>query len=384
MPDPAADLPSHGAHALHHHQKHHRKADLAPQPKPAEPAQKQRRKADQRNRDRQKRLGDPGMRLEQQLPGLCRRFGKHLGAGPDQLRGQKLRHAAAVADRPGQERTQIIGEIGKPRDRDALILAVQRLRHAVEHDQLGPRISPHEQRLAGGVGGAFVGLARILQEQAAQLARGVDLVDIEGDALARMGKDAVGQKPRRDVLGQGGAFADHGRAAHRHQNMHQYGHHQCHHQPEYRHRPRHAKRRKPGRLHHHKLAFHRQLVGDIDRRHKPRDRQNQLDHIGQRQQREFHENHRRLAIAHQLVKQHHRPVDPVDTDQNKGEKAEMHKHLRRQVAVESWHCPLAPVLACPDASGNPGRGKLISGHFPDHGLALGDAAPSAATPNWSL
>ena len=365
-------LPGNRGNALHHDQQADGKADLAPQAKPAEAAQQQGGKADQRHGDRQQGLGQTAVRLKPQGGRGGLRLGQNRGVGPQQIARHQFGDAAAMADRPGQHRPQIIGEIGEPGDRDALAGGVQRLGHAVEHDQLRPRIAPHEQGLAGGECGAFTRLAGIAQEQAAQLAGGVDLVDVEGDALAGMGELAIGQKARGDVFRQGGALGNHRAAAERHQHMDQRRHHQRHHHPEQRHRPRHAKGRKAGRLHDHQFAFHRQLVGDIDCGDKARDRQHQLDHVGQRQQGEFDEHHGGLAIAHQLVKQHHGAVDPVDPHQNKGEKAEVHKQLRQKISVESWHWPGVPHESWPDASRISGRGKLISGHSPPRGLALAD------------
>jgi hypothetical protein len=85
-----------------------------------------------------------------------------------------------------------------------------------------------------------------------------------------------------------------------------------------------------------------QLVGDIDTGHKSRDGQHQLDDIRQGQHRNFDKNQQRLAVTHQLIKQDHRPVDPIDPDQDQGEKTEMRQQLRQKVSVESWHAPVAP------------------------------------------
>jgi hypothetical protein len=47
----------------------------------------------------------------------------------------------------------------------------------------------------------------------------------------------------------------------------------------------------------------------------------------QRQRGEFQKHQRRLAITDQLIKQRHRPVDPVNPHQHQREKAEQHHQL---------------------------------------------------------
>ena len=264
------------------------------------------------------------------------------GVGGQEVKGWQGGNRSAVRVRSLHKTGKIKGKVGKPGNRQSSVTPHQTLGRSVQHHKFRGRLAPDQKGLAGRICQPLRWIPFIGEEEIVQLARRADFADEDRDSGCRMHELPGIQKPGRDVLCDFGATGAKDALAGGDKYIGQNQLHQHDQQPEIGHGAGKAKPGKAGGLHHHKFAFLHHAVHHIGRRRKSRDRKHQPDCVRQGQKREFQKDQCRLSIADQLVKQHHRPVHPIDGDQHKGKKPKQLHELRQEISVESGHVSAWP------------------------------------------